>query len=47
MKDQIRILVNKEFKQEFIQACDGRPMTNVIKKLMLDYIKSKELKSNE
>lgn len=43
--DQIRILVNKDFKEEFIKACDGRSMTNVIKKLMADYIKSKEVKS--
>jgi len=44
MNDQIRILVSKDFKQEFIKACDGRSMSNVIKKLMDDYIKSKEAK---
>lgn len=45
--EQIRILLNSELKEKFKKACDGRPMSIVIKLLILEYIKRKEIPEND
>lgn len=38
--EQIRILLSNELKENFIKACDGRPMTKVLITLIEKYIES-------
>jgi hypothetical protein len=40
----IRIVISSEKKAEFIKACDGRPMSQVIEKLIDAYIKKNKTK---
>jgi hypothetical protein len=47
MKDNyIRFKVESELKEKFNIACDGRTMTNVLIKLMKEYIKKSEDKND-
>jgi hypothetical protein len=45
--DQIRIVINKELKDKFKIACDGRTFTNVIIKLMEEYINDWNISNNK
>jgi len=45
--EQIRFLVNSELKENFKKACDGRPMTVVIIKLMEAYINDRNIPDNK
>lgn len=45
-KERIVVLVDKELKDEFIKACDSRPMGTIVKRLIKDYIKEEEKNNN-
>jgi len=45
--ESIRVFISAELKQKFVEACDGRPMSAVVVKLIENYIIQKGGSSNE